>query len=175
MMKVTALTVLAACISVMGVAQAESKADDLILGVAQLGKTTDKQLVVALKKRKCTARKSVNLKGNIIYRASNQCYRLYGDPVVTFVTNATGIVVEAIINFYSGPNYENWDYYRMDLLDLYGFVHPGSFGYMFWKHGSMSITLFPKTDRNGEHKSMLVYKYEGSTDIGPSDKVRGLL
>lgn len=164
-------------IALSGLAYAETNPakDNKILGFVQLGKTTDKQLTANLKKKKCTVKKARNVRGEIIYQTDSKCYKLYGDPIITFVTNAMGTIVEAHISFYSGPNYENWDYYRMDLLGLYGSKQPVSGGYYFWDSGDISIALFPKSDLNGDHKSSIIYKYEGSTSIAPSSETRNLL
>lgn len=156
-------------------AENEPIGDNKILGFVQLGKTTGKQLTSTLKKKKCTVKKARNVRGDVIYQTDSRCYKLYGDPIVTFVTNPMEVVVEAHITFYSGPNYENWDFYRMDLLGLYGTKQPASGGFYFWNSGDMSIALFPKTDINGERRSSVIYKYEGSTKVNPSNETRNLL
>lgn len=149
--------------------------DKKILGFVQLGKTTGKQVTSILAKNKCNVKIGKNSYNDTIYITDGHCYKLYGDPIITFVSNAMGTIVEIHIRFYSGRNFENWDYYRMDLLGIYGPKKTVSGGFHFWESGNMNIKLAPKTDPDGNHKSRLVYKYEGSTYITPSSETRNLL
>lgn len=176
MNKTLFVAALALMFSLTSLTYAESSTKDKpILGFVHLGKTTEKQLVAKLKQNKCAVRKAVNANGRDIYRTDGNCYKLFGEPVITFITNDMGVIVATIINFYTGPNYENWQYYLDDLNAVYGPTRGGSRGFNFWKSGNISIALFPKSNENGEHESRVYYTFQGSTDVSPSEKTKKLL
>lgn len=64
--------------------------DKKILGFVQLGKTTGKQVTSILAKNKCNVKIGKNSYNDTIYITDGHCYKLYGDPIITFVSNAMG-------------------------------------------------------------------------------------